>query len=257
MSLLNRLKNAWGAATRREPESLNSAELGSMIGQALQAPARQACEKPRRHHYNFAYKALPGLAFADPHVPLAFASVTYSWNDLQESMASGDPTEREAPNRKLADFWDYAGAKLPHDERLSSSGLAAIGGEFGPDNFFVLVRMPKPVRLTEPYFVAILYPRQWLEHPQAYESLTPTLRCYLLAKSNVPGSGGVSGATLRIIDRGGHGAVSSGVTPTARAFLEKVQAALRNPNRCLTWVDSPTWSLIMQDREAEQSYGPA
>ena len=105
-----------------------------------QAAAPSDPKSPRKHHYNFAYKALPGLAFADPDVPLSFASVTYSWKDLQELMASRDPFDRETPNRKLADLWAYTGGKLPSHERLSDSGLSAIGGEFGSEHAIVLVR---------------------------------------------------------------------------------------------------------------------
>lgn len=209
---------------------------------------------PRNHPYTFAYKALPGLAFADPHVPLSFSSVTYSWKDLRELMASGDPFDREAPNRKLAELWAYAGAKLPSRERLNDSGLAAIGGEFGTDSVLVFVRMPKPICVTEAYFVAIIYPKAWFDNPQAYEHQKPKLGCYLLAKSDVSGAEGLGG-TLRVVKRDGHGSVSFGVQASASSFLSEVQSALPNPDRCITFVQSPTWNFLMQDTETGQTYG--
>lgn len=211
---------------------------------------------PRKHHYTFAYMALPGLAFAGPHVPLSLSSVTYSWKDLQELMTSGDPFEREAPNRKLAELWAYVGAKLPNHERLTDSGLAAIGGEFGAKHALVLVRLPEPICDTEAYFVALVYPKSWFDAPEAYEHAMPSLACYLLAKSSVPGSSG-PGATLRVVKRDGHGSVNFGVRPSARSFLEEVQSALPTPDRFITWVQSPTWNFMMQDTERGETHGAA
>jgi hypothetical protein len=209
---------------------------------------------PRKHHYTFAYKALPGLAFADPHVPLSFSSVTYSWKDLQDLIASGDPFDRETPNRKLASLWAYTGAKLPNHERLSDSGLSAIGGEFGDGNAFVLVRLPEPMRDTEAYFIVLIYPKSWFDDPNSHERNSLTVSCYLLAKSSVPGSSG-SGASLRILRRDGHGVVNFGVDPSLRSFLHEVQSELRGPERWITWVESPTWNFFMQDTETGQTFG--
>ena len=169
-------------------------------------------------------------------------------------ITSGDPFDGESPNRKLADLWAYAGAKLPSHERLSISGLSAIGGEFGRDHALVLVRLPEPLRDTEVYFVTLVYPKSWFDDPKAYEHATPRLGCYLLAKSSVPGSSG-SGATLRVVKRDGHGSVNFGVHPSVRSFLEEVQSALPTPDRFITWVQSPTWNFLMQDTEAGQTYG--
>ncbi len=218
------------------------------------APTPSDLKVPRKHHYTFAYKALTGLAFADPHVPLSFSSVTYSWKDLQELMTSGDPFEREAPNRKLAELWAYAGAKLPNREKLTDSGLSAIGGEFGAKHALVLVRLPEPLCDTEAYFVALVYPKSWFDTPETIEHASPDLVCYLLAKSSVPGDSG-SGATLRVVKRDGHGSVNFGVHPSVRSFLEEVQSALPTPDRFITWVQSPTWNFIMQDTERGEKHG--
>jgi hypothetical protein len=85
-------------------------------------------ESPRMHHYNFAYKALPGLAFTDPHVPLGFAT--------------------DAPKDSLAKFWKYVGAKLPENERVDGSGLWAAD-VLADSMVFLLITMPPPLKKSE------------------------------------------------------------------------------------------------------------
>jgi hypothetical protein len=214
-------------------------------------------QQPRRHHYNFAYKALPGLAFADPHVPLAFTSSTFSWPDLVASLEAGGPFGREVANHKLAQFWADAGEKLASHERIADSGLSAIGGEFGPDHVIVLVRMPEPLNETEAYFVALIYPKSWFDKPGAYENSMPDIHCYLLAKSAIPTIGATPAGTLRVVKKAGHGAVSLGVPISTPAFLNEVLNSLQKPERWITWVDSPTWNFFMRSPDNSQMHGAA
>jgi hypothetical protein len=219
------------------------------------AAPNQKPQQPRRHHYNFAYKALPGLAFADPHVPLAFASSTFSWADLVAALESGGPFGREVANHKLLQFWNDVGQKLSAQERIADAGLSAVGGEFGPAHTFVLIRMPEPLNDTEAYFVAIVYPKSWFEKPGAYDNAIPDLRCYLLAKSSTPGEGGAPAATIRLVKKAGHGAVSLGIPRSLAAFLDGVLTSLDSPERWITWVDSPTWNFFMRSPDGSQTHG--
>jgi hypothetical protein len=172
-------------------------------------------------------------------------------------LISGDPFGREAPNRKLSELWTYVGARLPRSARLSDCGLAAIGGEFGADHIIVFVRMPEPLRETEAYFTALVYPKSWIVSMCQLlgpRKVMPNVHCYLLAKSSVPGTEG-SGATLRGIKRDGHGAVGFGLPISAQSFLDEVRSALGNPERWITWVQSPTWDLFMHARKTGGTSG--
>lgn len=73
-------------------------------------------QPPRRHHHAFAYKALPGLAFADAHVALGFG--------------------HDTPKGSLVKFWKHVGTKFPENERVSDSGLFANVTGFGPYTLF-------------------------------------------------------------------------------------------------------------------------
>jgi CheY-like chemotaxis protein len=183
---------------------------------------------PRPHHYQFAYRALPGLAFADAYVPLGFG--------------------HDTPKGSLSEFWKYVGAKYPENERLSDSGLSALDTHFGPDYVILLVAMPTPLRDTEAYFVAIIYPKSWFNDP-TQENSEPDLRYFILAKSEVSSADGASGGTLRTLTKAGHGAVKFGVPVSVEAFLKEVQEALLNPRKWITWVDSKPWNFSMQDEE--------
>lgn len=218
----------------------NDAKIYSALeifkGQIEEEKSENPEEKPRMHHYNFAYKALPGLAFADPHVPLGF----------------GDDTPKES----LAKFWNYVGSKLPENERVSDAGLFAHDTPFGPDYVIVLVTMPTPLRVSEAYYIAIIYPRSWFKSP-AYENTKPDLHVFILAKSAVPGAEGTSGGTLRILGKTGHGALQYGVPATVEAFLKEIQTAIQNPCKWITWVESKPWNYFMQDTETGETSGAA
>jgi hypothetical protein len=194
-------------------------------------------ESPRMHHYNFAYKALPGLAFADPHVPLGF----------------GDDT----PKGTLAKFWNRVGSKLPVNERVSDAGLRGTGGPFGENYSIVLITMPKPERKTEAYYIAIVYPRSWFNSPGYENSKLPTPYpvFFLLTMSDVPGRGGVSGAMLRTLTKEGHGAVAFGVPVSERAFLDEIEKIIGKEAQFITWVHSKPWNYFMQDAETGETFG--
>jgi len=191
-------------------------------------------QPPRLHHYQFAYRALPGLAFADPHVVLGFG--------------------HDIPKGSLVKFWNSVGAKFPENERVSDSGLFANATGFGPHYVILFIDMPKPLRETEAYFVAIIYPRTWINDP-SQENSKPDLRYFILAKSEVPSPEGASGGLLRILTEAGHGAVKFGIPVFAEAFLKEIQIALLNPPQCITWIESKSWNFLMQDSETGQTHG--
>ena len=192
---------------------------------------------PRMHHYNFAYKALPGLAFADPHVPLGFG------NDI--------------PKGSLAKFWNRVGSKLPVNERVSEAGLQGTGGPFGENYSIVLITMPKPEQETEAYYIAIVYPRSWFNSPDYENSKLPNPYpvFFLLTMSEVPGRGGVSGAMLRVLTKEGHGAVAFGVSVSERAFLGEIEKIMGKEAQFITWVHSKPWNYFMQDGETGETFG--
>ena len=212
-------------------------------------------DKPRRHHYSFAYKALPGLAFADPDLPLTFATCTFSWAEIERLVDAGELFARAAANQKLSNFWSSVGAKVPVNEQIDPSGLSAVGGEFGMSGVLVFIKMPEPRRTTEAHFVAIIYPKNWFDNPQTREILAPSIRCYLLAKSDTPTVSGLPGGTLRLIKSDGHGAVKPGMPVDAKSFLSEVHAHLQAPERWVTWVDSPTWNYLMESPGDSQVHG--
>jgi hypothetical protein len=195
---------------------------------ALAQNAANGTQTPRWHHYNFAYKALPGAAFSDPYMPLGLG--------------------QDEPKGALKRFWAEVGERFPKDERVSDRGLAASAGKLGQSHCFVLVTMPEPERDTEAYFIAIVYPRDWIEDPDAYHNSTPDVRCYLLAKSAIPAAGETHEGTFRTVTRDWHGAVKFGVAVSKESFLSEIQEALGKPLQCITLTQSPTWSYFIQDR---------
>jgi DNA-binding response OmpR family regulator len=193
-------------------------------------------QRPRLHHYEFAYRALPGLAFADPYGPLGMA--------------------HDTPKGSLVKFWNHVETQIPKRERVSDSGLIAVHAPFGPDYVIVLVTMPTPLRVSEAYFVGIIYPKSWFNSPDR-ENSSPALNVFILSKSDVPGAGGSSGGTLRRLNQTGHGAVKFGVAANVETFVNEIQTALLNPNKWITWVDSKPWDILMLDAETGQTQAAA
>jgi hypothetical protein len=224
-----------GSIAREVQRRLKSAGQDSIDMTDLCMRAAQGKQFPRLHHYNFAYRAVPGVAFSDPHVPLGLG--------------------QDMPKGALKKFWAQVGERLPSDQRLSDRGLSATGGEFGPHHSIVLITMPEPLIDTEAYFVAIVYPRAWFTNHTAYENSKPELQCFILAKSQVPGAGGRSGGTLRVVNPDWHGAINHGIPPSERSFLDAVESALARPIQCITRVERPTWKFFMQDAETGQTHG--
>jgi hypothetical protein len=191
-------------------------------------------ESPRMHHYNFAYKALPGLVFADPLVALGFG--------------------HDTPEGSLIEFWKYVGTKVPEDKRIIATGLSAIDIILKPDHVMLMVEMPEPLRDTEAYFVAVIYPKSWLNNP-AQENENPDLNYFILAKSEVPASQGDAGGTLRMLTKTGHGAVKFGVPFDAEIFIKEIRSALLKPPQFTTWVESKPWNFFMHDTETGETFG--
>ena len=191
-------------------------------------------ESPRMHHYNFAYKALPGLVFADPLVALGFG--------------------HDTPKGSLIEFWEYVGTKVPEHERINAAGLSAIDIVLKPDHVLLMVEMPEPLRDTEAYFVAVIYPKSWINNP-AQENENPDPNYFILAKSAVPASQGDTGGTLRMLTKTGHGAVKFGVPFNAESFIKEIRSALLNPPQFTTWVESRPWNFFMHDTETGETFG--
>jgi hypothetical protein len=134
--------------------------------------ADSAPESPRKHHYYFAYKALPGLAFTAPNVPLGFAT--------------------NIPEDGLLRFWQMVGTKLPENERLSGVGLDAVNVNFDSE-CLLLITLPPPLKKSEAYYVGILYPRSWVNSSFDNSKLPKPYPVYfILAMSDVLGTSGVT-----------------------------------------------------------------
>jgi CheY-like chemotaxis protein len=192
---------------------------------------------PRLHHYQFAYRALAGLAFADPYVTLGLG------NDM--------------PEGSLIKLWDYVGTKVSEKERLFADGLKAFELTWTPGKQVILiVELPRPLRDTEAYFVAVAYPQSWFNDAHK-ENKTLDLRYFILARTEVPGAGGASGGTLRMLTKNGHGAVKFGVPTDLNGFFKEVESLMRNVPQFITWVDSKPWKFSMQDSETGQTEVPA
>jgi hypothetical protein len=99
-------------------------------------------DAPRRQHYYFAHQYLRERAQQDPK-PLL------------------DKLRTETGLRYLGFLWVLRGlaVKPEEDEFIPPDGLECFPIEIGEKYYGALVQFPRPQRVTETYFVAILLPR--------------------------------------------------------------------------------------------------
>jgi hypothetical protein len=93
--------------------------------------------KPRNHHYIYAHRWLPSIAFGTP--------------DVLHNIASGPRL-----NEFLTDMWTDLGKRLPDSERMPDE---QISGQLRQSGAFevVIVTLPAPATVTEAYFTAIAF----------------------------------------------------------------------------------------------------
>lgn len=93
-------------------------------------------DRPRRQHYHFAHRELPGVS----------RRFAVSLPDLAMSGRL---------DNALVQTWERVGEAMPPDDRVSSDGLAASLHSF-EDRQIVMVTMPRPEHAAEVYFAAIV-----------------------------------------------------------------------------------------------------
>ncbi|RMG17371.1 MAG: hypothetical protein D6731_04230 [Planctomycetota bacterium] len=164
-------------------------------------------KRERTHHYVFAHRVLPEVAFQDPRRILClFASC-------------------EASNF-LVDLWDEVGRACPC--HLPAEGLGVSLEEVpGLDEPVVLIRFPDPEIPPEAHFLALV---PWTERRFLGLWPRPTLRCFTLEQGIRLGGG------LRTVlcewspEKKGEGLnhtnYGDGPAPQRRAFLERLGALL-------------------------------
>jgi hypothetical protein len=124
------------------------------------------------------------------------------------------------------------------------------------DHYAAALKKIRSVK-SEAYFVAIIYPQSWFDDPSFEKSKLPIHfpQYFILAMSDVPGAGGVSGGTLRFFNRTGHGVVKFGVPATDSAFMMEIRNILKTPIKFITWIDSTPWNFMMEDTETGEFSG--
>lgn len=160
---------------------------------------------PRKHHYMFAYAVVPGFAFSDPRSALGLAVKSGRMDVLGElwsnTLKQCSAREREQPTGEITNLDQHA---------------------------LLLVTMPCPIKITEAYFIGIVYPQRWLNDQGAFHSSDPKLRVFVLAMSSateVPDTG-----TLReIVDVNKHHAVSYGVHADRVTFTNAILELIQQP----------------------------
>ncbi|NJM55419.1 MAG: hypothetical protein HC841_05460 [Verrucomicrobiae bacterium] len=201
-------------------------------------PNTTSATGPRRHHYAFAYMALSGLAQSCNAAILGFGI--------------------DLPSGGLQRFWADVGKDFPEEERVSSDGLVAVGGELIPNFTVVLVTLPPAVVVAEAHFVAVIYKRDWaarvLSSPNP-ESIDPDFAYFILSKSDFALEDGRQGGTLRVMNQAGHGAVRWGVPVGEESFIQAIREVLQDPKAPKTRVGNRTWNYLVHDGERSEIHG--
>src|SRR5258708_4259119 len=91
-------------------------------------------EEPREHHYRFAHRYLPTIAFRSPD------------GFRQQMRSNGD--------RVLSDAWKAVGKDLPRKQGVKPDGLWFVWSQYEMVELAMVV-MPKPIAPAEAYFVGV------------------------------------------------------------------------------------------------------
>jgi hypothetical protein len=156
---------------------------------------------PRVHHYAFAFRFVPQLAFNDPHTALLLGL--------------------DMPKGVINNYWKQCGDALSPNDRVEPKGLKSELITFNK-YALILITMPKPMELGEAYYVAIACPADWIDDKEAYHNKKPDLRCFVLSKSEVALSKSENAGTLREVTVTVNGALEYGVSIERKAFLSKL-----------------------------------
>jgi len=155
-------------------------------------------ETARHHHYFFAYRYL-------------LERVNSNARQLIKDL-SGEPGKQQ-----LEVLWTVLGQdfKARGEEFVSAEGLNCFEVEIGKDYYGVIVEMPKPERMVEAYFVAILAP--------TFKTTENLFEFYSLAYSKKGSQGTVLG---RWIPGGSHFNLGDGPAPEIDKFIAALQETL-------------------------------
>ena len=93
-------------------------------------------DRPRPHHYEFAYRAMPGVVLGHARQALAIL------------------VERDA-TRFLTDLWRMAGERVAPDDRLPEPEFAVSVRRTLGDLPLVVVTLPPPQRVMEAHMLAV------------------------------------------------------------------------------------------------------
>lgn len=183
----------------REP-LVQQLRKSGLVDKLLRMQSTHALTEPRRFHYSLAYEILPVLAFTDPRISTGLAIKTHDldvlgdiWRDLQKEH-------------------DISGVEAPIGDMLTLAKHTVL-----------VVTMPRPLAVKEAYYVGISYPRAWLEDKQAFDSIKPKVRIFILAKDNHSGD---SSATLLEMKGVDSSLIAHPVTPTIEDFTNAISGVL-------------------------------
>lgn len=93
--------------------------------------------RPRDHHYLYAHRLLPQLAFSAPEKFLAFV-------------------ERNG-SAFLEYFWNECGKQIAEDERIQPEGLSCKIYSLDDGIVAACITLPQPVEMPEAYFAAFVH----------------------------------------------------------------------------------------------------
>jgi hypothetical protein len=146
--------------------------------------------EPRPHHYAFAFRFIPQLAFNDPHAALMLGL--------------------DMPAGIVKTYWNQCGESFAKAAQVSPDGLKSELVTFN-QNVVILVTLPKPQVLGEAFYVAIACPSDWIEDNDTFKGKKPTLRCLVLSKSDKALSKTDNAGTLREVTLSMNGALEYAV----------------------------------------------
>ncbi len=157
--------------------------------------------EPRPHHYAFAFRFIPQIAFNDPHAALMLGL--------------------DMPAGIVKTYWNQCGENFAKAGQVSPDGLKSELVTFHK-NVVALVTLPKPQVIGEAFYVAIACPSDWIEDNETFKGKKPTLRCFVLSKSDKALSKTDNAGTLREVTLSTNGALEYAVPIEKTAFLATI-----------------------------------